>query len=465
SLLATDRTYNGFTYEDQTDNYTQDHYQLLYSASVTPGLNFNGALHYTAGRGYYEEFKEDAELAAYGISPVVIGTTTLDNSNLVRRRWLKNDFYGLTYSMNYHPSDGLNLTLGGAYNEYDGDHFGEVIWAQYASDSNIRHRYYDGNGFKTDFNIFGRAEYAPGKLGVFTDLQFRAVGYTVSGTDKNRNLLDVDDNLRFFNPKFGVTYELGPQANIYASYAVGNKEPNRDDYINSMAATPPRPETLQNLEAGYRLNTKTFRGGINGFAMLYRDQLILTGKINDVGEYIRQNVPDSYRIGLEMDARIQLARNLVWSPTLSLSENKIRSFTEYVDDYDNGGQIVNQYSYTDIAFSPAVVASSELAYVPARKIELALLSRYAGSQYLDNTSSKSRRIDPFFVSDLRLRYNTSLARVKNIGVTLLINNVFSERYEANGYTFSYRYDGTLTTENFYFPQATRNFMLGVNLKF
>ncbi|HEY0897445.1 MAG TPA: TonB-dependent receptor, partial [Sphingobacteriaceae bacterium] len=258
---------------------------------------------------------------------------------------------------------------------------------------------------------------------------------------------------------------LGPQANIYASYAVGNKEPNRDDYINSMAATPPRPETLQNLEAGYRLNTKTFRGGINGFAMLYRDQLILTGKINDVGEYIRQNVPDSYRIGLEMDARIQLARNLVWSPTLSLSENKIRSFTEYVDDYDNGGQIVNQYSYTDIAFSPAVVASSELAYVPARKIELALLSRYAGSQYLDNTSSKSRRIDPFFVSDLRLRYNTSLARVKNIGVTLLINNVFSERYEANGYTFSYRYDGTLTTENFYFPQATRNFMLGVNLKF
>lgn len=465
SLLETNRTYNGFTYEDQTDNYTQDHYQLLYSGSLTPLLNINAALHYTAGRGYYEEFKDDASLSDYGISPLVIGETLVENSNLIRRRWLKNDFYGLTYSVNYTPSRDLNLTLGGAYNEYDGDHFGEVIWAQYASDSRIRHRYYDGNGFKTDFNIFGRAEYSPGKLGIFTDLQLRAVGYTVSGTDKNRNTLDVDDNLGFFNPKVGLTYELSSRANLYASYAVAHKEPNRDDYINSTPATRPRAEMLQNVEMGYRLNAKGFRGGINGYAMLYKDQLIVTGKINDVGEYIRQNVPDSYRLGVELDARIPVTPRLAWSTTLALSRNRIRNFTEYIDDYDNGGQIVNHYSDTDIAFSPGVVATGELSYRPADKIELALISRYVGRQYLDNTSSESRLIDPFFVSDLRARYNTSLGKVKNIGVTLLVNNLFSELYEANGYTFSYRYGGNMTTENFYFPQATRNFMLGLNLKF
>lgn len=465
SLLETNRTYNGFTYEDQTDNYTQDHYQLLYSGSLTPSLNINAALHYTAGRGYYEEFKDDASLSDYGISPLVIGETLVENSNLIRRRWLDNDFYGLTYSVNYTPSGDLNLTLGGAYNEYDGDHFGEVIWAQYASDSRIRHRYYDGNGFKTDFNIFGRAEYSPGKLGIFTDLQLRSVGYNVSGTDKNRNTLDVNDNLGFFNPKVGLTYELSSRANLYASYAVAHKEPNRDDYINSTPATRPRAEKLQNAEMGYRLNAKGFRGGINGYAMLYRDQLILTGKINDVGEYIRQNVPDSYRLGVELDARIPVTPRLAWSTTLALSRNRIRNFTEYIDDYDNGGQIVNHYSDTDIAFSPGVVATGELSYTPADKIELALLSRYVGRQYLDNTSSESRRIDPFFVNDLRARYNTSLGRVKNIGVTLLVNNLFSELYEANGYTFSYLYGGNMTTENFYFPQATRNFMLGLNLKF
>ncbi|HEY0898163.1 MAG TPA: TonB-dependent receptor, partial [Sphingobacteriaceae bacterium] len=258
SLLETNRTFNGFTYDDQTDNYTQDHYQLLYSRSITPELNFNGALHYTYGRGYYEEYKEDAALAGYGIEPVVLGQETVDRSNLIRRRWLDNNFYGLTYSLNYVPANNLNLTLGGAYNEYDGDHFGEVIWAQYASNSNIRQRYYNGNGFKTDFNIFGRAEYELGKLGIFADLQYRAVDYTVSGTDKNRNNLNVADKLQFFNPKLGLTYQINSAENFYASFAIGNKEPNRDDYVNSTAASRPKAESLKNFEAGYRLSTGSF---------------------------------------------------------------------------------------------------------------------------------------------------------------------------------------------------------------
>lgn len=465
SLLTSNRTYNSFTYEDQTDNYTQDHYQLLYSRSISPSLTFNGAIHYTYGRGYYEEWKEDAELSNYGIAPVTIGQTVIENSNLVRRRWLDNDFYGLTYSLQYAPSTKLNMTLGGAYNEYDGDHFGEVIWAQFASNSNIRQRYYDGTGFKTDFNIFGRAEYSLGKLGLFTDLQFRATDYRVSGTDKNRNDLNVNDRLNFFNPKLGVTYVINSKENLYASYAVGNKEPNRDDYINSTETSRPKPELLQNIEAGYRYTSPTFSGGLNGFAMLYKDQLILTGKINDVGEYIRQNVPDSYRLGVELDANLRVAKNLTWATTLAVSRNRIENFTEYVDDYDNGGQIVNQYKNTDIAFSPAFIGTSELRFIPFRRTEIGFLSKYVGSQYLDNTSNENRKIDAFFVNDLRLSYSSPLGKLKNVGVTLLVNNVFNELYEANGYTFSYLYGGDFTTENYYFPQATRHFLLSLNLKF
>lgn len=465
SMLETNRTFNGFTYDDQTDNYTQDHYQVLYSHSFSPKLTFNGALHYTNGRGYYEEFKEEGDLAGYGINPVVIGGQTISTSDLVRRRWLDNDFYGVTYSVNYLPANGLNLTLGGAYNEYDGDHFGEVIWAEYASNSNIRQRYYEGNGFKTDFNIFGKAELQAGRFSLFADLQYRTVDYTITGTDKNRNVLNVADRMAFFNPKIGATYEVNTNNSIYTSFAVGNKEPNRDDYINSAAGTRPKAEILNNIEAGYRTAGKSFSGGINGFAMFYKDQLILTGKINDVGEYFRQNVPDSYRLGVELDASLQIANRLSWSATAALSRNKIRNFTEYLDDYDNGGQIANNYKNTDIAFSPSFVGSSELSWKPTVKTELTLLSKYVSDQYLDNTSNESRKLNAFFVNDLRLRYNTPFKKVKNVGMTLLVNNIFNELYEANGYTFSYLYGGEFTTENFYFPQATTNFMLSLNLKF
>ncbi|HEY1024485.1 MAG TPA: TonB-dependent receptor [Sphingobacteriaceae bacterium] len=465
SMLETNRTFNGFTYDDQTDNYTQDHYQLLYSHAVAPALTFNGALHYTKGRGYYEEFKEGSDLANYGIQPVIIGGETIAESDLVRRRWLDNAFYGATYSLDYRPSNMLNLTLGGGYNEYDGDHFGEVIWAEYASDSNIRQRYYDGNGFKTDFNVFGKAEFQAGNFNFFADLQYRRLGYTITGTDKNRNSLDVSDRLNFFNPKFGLTYRLDQENSLYASFATGSKEPNRDDYINSTANTRPKPETLKNIEIGYRTSGKHFDGGINGFAMLYKDQLILTGKINDVGEYIRQNVPDSYRLGLEFDTRWHFTNNLSWGATASVSRNKIEHFTEYIDDYDNGGQLVNNYRNTDIAFSPSFVGSSELSFRPTRKTEIALLSKYVSDQYMDNTSNGNRKIDAFFVNDLRLRYNTPFKKVKNIGVTLLVNNIFNELYESNGYTFSYMYGGSFTTENFYFPQATTNFLLALSMKF
>jgi len=465
NLLKTNRTFNDFTYEDQTDNYTQDHYQLLYSHAISDKLSANTALHYTHGKGYYEEFKANQKLANYGISPLIIGGSSISRTDLIRRRWLDNQFYGLTYSLNYIPTSALTFTLGGAYNEYDGDHFGEVIRGQFIPISNSITPYYNGNGFKTDFNTYAKADLQLGNLKLFADLQYRRVAYSVNGTDKNRLNLDQNDKLNFFNPKLGASYAINHLNSIYASIAVANKEPNRDDYINSTAATRPASENLLDIEAGYRLKGTAVTAGINAYAMIYKDQLVLTGKINEVGEYIRQNVEKSHRYGIEADAKVQISNKLSWLITASISDNKVKNFTEYADDYDNGGQILNKYSNTDLAFSPNFIGSGELSLQPFKKTEIALLSKYVSKQYLDNTSNSKRSLDAFFVNDLRFRYNTAFKGLKNIGLTLVVNNIFSELYEANGYTFSYMSGGDFITENYYYPQATRNFLLSLSLKF
>ena len=465
NLLESNRTFNGFTYDDQTDNYTQDHYQLLYSHAFSDKLSANTALHYSRGKGYYEEFKEDQTLENYGLSSIVIGGSPIDASDLVRRRWLDNDFYGLTYALNYSASKEFVFTLGGAYNEYDGDHFGEVIRGEFIPVLNSITPYYKGNGFKTDFNTFAKADLNLGKLKISADLQYRNINYTISGTDKNRMNLSREDKLHFFNPKFGLTYMLNQYSNFYSSVAVANKEPNRDDYINSTLTNRPSSEKLLDFEAGYRLRKNKVNLGINGYAMLYNNQLVLTGKVNDVGEYIRQNVDNSYRLGIEMDANLRINNKLSWAINASISENKVDNFTEYIDDYDSGSQIVNQFSRTDLAFSPAFISSGVLSFQAFKKTEIAVISKYVSRQFLDNTSNYAKSLDAFFVNDLRLRYNTSFKGLKNVGLTLLINNVFSELYEANGYTFSYKYAGDITSENYYYPQATRNFLLSLGLKF
>lgn len=465
NLLNSNRTFNSFTYDDQTDNYVQNHYQLLYSKTISSTVSANAAMHYTRGKGYYEEFREDQDLANYGIAPFILGGTAITESDLVRRRWLGNDFYGMTYSINYNPSSKVNFTLGGAYNEYDGDHFGEVIRGQFVPvDMNLQ-RYYQGNGFKTDFNTYAKADYSLGNLNLFADLQYRSINYKIGGTDKNRLTLGQEDRLDFFNPKIGLSFRINAASNVYASLALANKEPNRDDYINSSPSTRPSSENLIDIEAGYRIRKNNFSAGLNAYAMIYDDQLVLNGKINDVGEYIRQNVEESYRLGIELDSKLQINSQLAWGITASLSNNRINTFTEFVDDYDNGGQIRNDYKNVDLAFSPGFIGSSEFSFRPFRKTEIALLSKYVGEQYLDNTSNSARKLDAFFVNDLRLGYNTSFKGIKNIGLSLLVNNVFSEKYESNGYTFSYLYGGAFTTENFYFTQAPANFLLSLSVKF
>ena len=469
--LKTDRTHNDFTYDNQTDNYQQDHYQLFYTRNITNQLVANAALHYTYGRGYYEEYKEDQGLKDYGISPVLLGGVTQDTSDLVRRLWLDNDFYGVTYSLNYTPKNNLNFVLGGAYNEYKGRHFDEVVWAQFANydgSESIRHRYNDNDAFKTDFNIFGRANYQIDQFALFADLQYRRVYYSYFGIDPNGTPAQQNATLNFFNPKAGVTYNFSDKSNVYASVAVGNKEPNRRDFTDSNINSRPKAEHLTDVEAGYRTQFANVTLGVNGFAMFYKDQLINTGKLNDVGGQTRQNVPESYRAGIEIDGRWQILKNLSWAATATFSRNKIKNFTEYIYDEDPAaltGNVVNNYNNTTIAFSPSIIASSEISYSVLPNASIAFLSKYVGKQYLDNTSAETRTLSSFFVNDVRLSYNTPVAGIKNVGISLLINNVFSTLYESNGGTYPYLYGGTLDRFNYYYPQATRNFLLSLNVKF
>lgn len=465
-LNSNSRTYNSFTYKDQTDNYWQDHYQLLYAKQFSTKFSFNGALHYTAGKGYYEEFKAAQKLANYGLEPVTIGSTTITKTDLIRRRWLDNDFYGITYAFNYNPLSKLQFTLGGAYNEYKGAHFGQVIYAQYGSNGDNNRHYYDNDGFKSDFNSYLKVNFNPiEKLNLFADLQYRRLYYEILGTEKSLNQLDIKDHLHFFNPKFGASYFINPKANVYASFSVANKEPGRDDYVNVETGTLPKPERLNNLEAGYRYKGSDLTADLNFYGMWYKDQLVVTGKVNDVGEYYRQNVDKSYRAGVELALTYSFDPHFSILANAAFSRNKIKNFTEYIDDYDNGGQLVNHYTSTDISFSPNTVVSGELIYHPIKSFALGLQSKYVGKQYLDNTQNNSRKLNGYWVNNARIAYDLQPKGFKNVNIALLVNNLLNKQYESNGYTYGYFSGGALTTENFYFAQSGINLMLSLNLKF
>lgn len=472
SKLKTDRRDNFYTYDNETDNYQQDHYQLIYTGKVGSNWKTNLALHYTYGRGYYEQFRENDRLSRYNLPNVVVGNEVISRSDIIRRRWLDNDFYGFVGSANYVSTDGkLDFIIGGGANRYDGGHFGEIIWARFAGNTNIRDRYYDNNAIKDDRNIYTKATYEikPG-LNLFGDLQLRGINYSFIGVNDDLRIVDGQANYTFFNPKFGFSYEKGNQT-WYASYAVANREPTRSDFTDNPITEVPRPERLNNVEAGVRAKAGGFSYNANFYYMGYKDQLILTGQINDVGAYIRENVASSYRAGIELDAAYQLSSAWTLGGNLTLSQNKIREFTEYIDDYsvDDFRQETFAYTNTDIAFSPNVVGSAIIEYKPSKNLSLNWLSKYVGRQFLDNTANEARSLDAFFTNDLRISYSATPRFFKGLEVNLLINNLFNELYEPNGYTFSYFVPGgngrELVTENFYYPQAGTNFLLGLRMKF
>ncbi|MFD0751663.1 TonB-dependent receptor [Mucilaginibacter calamicampi] len=454
----------GGFYDNQTDNYTQNHYQLLYDRKLSDKLTFNGALHYTRGYGYYEEYKNDAKFSNYGLTPVVIGGVAITNSDLVRQLWLSNHFYGTTYNFTYKPNQRVKFILGGAYNEYKGDHYDKIMWTQQSTNIPPGYEYARDFAKKTDFNVFGRSEVTLGGFLLYGDLQYRHINYSFLGFDRNLNNVQQQALLDFFNPKVGATYSFG-NSNVYASFAVGNHEPNRNDFTNSTPASRPKSENLKDFEAGYRFDSRNFSATVNGFYMLYKNQLVLTGSLNDVGAAIRTNIDDSYRAGVEVSTRVRIAGQLTWLANATVSANKVKNFNQYLYNYDTDTYDLTRYTKSDIAYSPAFIAGSTISYKPIKNTEIAFISKYVSRQYLDNTSTKSRSLAAYFVNDVRLAYNFKFAGVKNIGLGLLINNVFSEKYQSDGATYPDIESGVVKNYNYWFPQAPINFLGTLNVRF
>jgi iron complex outermembrane recepter protein len=467
-LTSGSRTFNAYLYENQVDDYAQDHAQLHVSHQFTSALTGNASLHYTYGRGYYEEFRYNDRFRNYGLPPVVIGGATISRSDLIRRRWLDNDFYGLTYSLHYEANK-LSSVLGGSWNRYEGRHFGEIIWAQ-VSEVPKDYRYYYSDADKRDGNVYLKSNYQfTSSLNAFLDLQVRRITYTTAGNDNRQSVFDVDVEYTFFNPKIGMVYDLKNNQQLYASYAIANREPVRKDFIDNPANLSPKAERLGNLEVGWRKISATNMFNLNVYWMNYRDQLVLTGELNDVGAPIRTNVDKSYRAGIEAEAMFSLSPKFTWAANLTLSRNKIDTFNEvlydYGADFDEYIEVGNQYKNTDISFSPNAIAGSIFSFLPWPTAEFSLLTKYVGSQYLDNTSNSNRSINAYMTNDLRLKYSIAPKGIKEIGFHLLVNNIFNVEYESNGYTYGYFGGGEEFRENYFYPQAGRNFMAMVTVRF
>jgi iron complex outermembrane recepter protein len=458
------RKYNVFTYPNQTDNYQQDHYQFFFNHQFNKNLSINAAVYLSKGKGYYEEYKNSAAYSSYGLPDVTIGNTTISNTDLIRQLWLDNNLYGGIFSLIRKTEKGL-FTVGGGWNEYDGQHYGYITWADIGIPNNYRWYYYKAT--KKDFSLYSKHEYrfTPHLTGLL-DLQFRRVDYIINGTRSFPDLR-VNETFNFFNPKAGLTYSIGALS-IYASYAIANKEPNRTDYETGTASVAPKREQLQDAELGIEKNTLPYSWGINVYYMNYKDQLVLTGKINDVGDAVRINVPSSYRAGVEFQGRYTVNKLLTLSGNLTLSENKIKNFTDNIPRYDLSFNLVNQepyfYKNPDLAFSPNVVAAGNIQFTPVTNAVINLLSKYAGDQYLDNTSDKTKQLNGYFVQDLRLQYSFHFAGTRDIVIAGSINNLWNRKYETNGYTYSYIFDQSLVKENFYYPMAGRNLMVSLNVK-
>ena len=444
----------GEPYENEVDNYNQDHYQLFFHQHVSPQLTFNTAFFFTKGKGYYEQYKADQPYADYGLPNV--GST-----DLVRQLWLDNDFYGGIFSVQ-HKTGKMQTTLGGAISIYEGNHHGEVIWASNGLPI-PNYRWYDHDARKKDFNIYVKEQYEiHPSWSLFADLQYRHVSYDIEGFRYNPSLL-VNNDYDFFNPKVGVSYYKNGWKG-YFSYGMANKEPNRDDF-EAGTSQQPLPEKLHDFEAAIERTTSRCNWSATLYYMNYKDQLVLTGKINDVGAYTRTNISESHRMGIELQAGIQFTSWLNARANLALSKNELMDFSEYVDDYDNGGQKINLFNRSTIALSPGIVGGGTINFLPLQNLEVSWLSKYVGKQYLDNTENEARKLDPFAVQDLRVIYSIKPKWLKEIRIIGQVYNLLDQEFEPNGYTFSYIYGGETVTENYYFPMAGRNFMVGVNISF
>lgn len=465
ATLAMDRTFNTaglFTdatgktrfYENETDNYQQDHFQLHWNQNLKNNWTSNLAFFYSKGKGYYENYKEDSALSDYGLE----STNPEETTYLVVQKWLDNDFYGSTFSVNY-KKEALDFVLGGGHNKYEGSHFGKVIWARNAANSELGDKFYDDDATKTDANIFAKATYQiDEQIGLYADMQYRNVTYKANAIETG----NISEKFDFFNPKAGINIDVDTKNKIYFSYARAQREPNRTDFENGS----PKPEKLNDFELGLRHNAPKTQWNANFYYMAYKDQLVLTGELDQVGSPIRQNSGDSYRLGVEIDASITILNNLSLHPNMTLSTNKNKNFKFQRDG------IITNLGDTNISYSPEVVFGNNILYKPLKGMQLSVLTKWVGDQYMGNIDAKSSILKAYFVNDLSVSYEIKTNAVfESITISGLLNNFFDYKYESNGYFYTYDDDfsvpNTITTIEgaAYYPQAGINFLAGLSLKF
>lgn len=486
--LKTDRKYNpagAYTdlngnqqfYKDETDNYIQTHYQAFYSHAFSNKLDMTAALHYTRGDGFYEQYKESAKFSSYNLPNVVIGGETISRSDLIRQKWMENDFYGFVLSGNQEINVNLKLSVGGGWNQYDGDHFGKVIWSRIGTNMEKDYQWYYNNGLKTDYSAFAKANYEFGKVNLLLDVQYRGIDYKMEGEDDDLVGFSQNHSFDFFNPKAGIFVDITDALQAYGSFGVANREPTRTNFKDAKGdpSAMPKSERLFDWEAGSHYQSEKFSISMNLFYMLYDDQLVPTGEKSNTGRDIMTNVKDSYRTGLELQWGVAPIHQIRWDGNVTLSQNKIRNYVETSEDsysvIENGEEVwksevvSKSLGSTNIAYSPSVVLGSVLSYNFMKDASITLNSKYVGEQFFDNTSSNDRKLDAYFVNDLKVRYGFSPQWMKKVELSAMVNNLFDQEYETNAYGGNWYESGVEKTWAYYYPMAPRHYMFQLLLRF
>ena len=463
-------------YNDQTDNYQQRNYQLLIDHHLSNRVSMNIGLHYTKGDGYYQEYKTGRKLVEYALAPFIYDGETMKKSDLVRRKAMDNHFGGAVFSLNYKDSR-LNATAGGALNRYTGDHFGNVLWVKnYIGNLDATHEYYRNQGTKNDGNIYLKADYSiASSLNAYIDLQYRHIGYTIEGYNDKWNdatgtlqQLDIDETFDFFNPKAGLSWQINKHNRLFGSVSIAHKEPTRNNYTDGKLHSQPKAEKLTDYELGYTFGSNRIHAGVNLYYMHYKDQLALTGELNEIGEPLADNIPDSYRAGIELMASVELPLGFNWEANATLSRNRIKDFTEVLYDDDTYEKWEIKHGETRIAFSPDIIANNILSY-SNKGLSLSMHTQYVSKQYMSNAQQSDHLLDAYIVSNLYASYTFKMRGTKSITVGANIYNLFNEEYENNGYAGSgyYTANGEKIRYNYagYAAQAGTNFLGHVTINF
>jgi len=489
--LATNRTYNScgeyYTndgqrryYGNETDNYTQTHYQLEYlkkwgQPDARTSHKLNIMAHLTRGIGYYEEYKDDYAPAQFGLIPISPEIETFD---LVTRKYLDNYYYGIhsNYEGSYRFKSAnfqkLIWECGIDADMYDGDQYGDVIWAQPATvqDFPVDYRWYNSTGDKLQTKVFASAKYLYKHFSVRTEVQYRMMDYKITGFDDKFRDVTQSYLWNFVNPKIAIRYYLDKNKKLThsfdLSFSTANREPTRSDIIDAPGGHKPVPETVYDLEFNYMMQHDKFYVNAALYGMYYRDQLVLTGQINDVGAAIMTNVDKSYRAGIELAVAYQPVKFFTWHFNGNFSRNRILDFVNYVDDWDNGGQIAEQLGNSPISFSPNIVLANDFTFTPVKNLDIDFTTKFVGKQYLDNSGNDEHCLKPYSYSNLRIGYTFEFGKLaKSLELYFQVNNIFNAQYESNGWLYNYYFDGSRYSDAGYYPQAGINCLGGVRLMF